>query len=157
MAINPKQLEQFIEQTLKETGFYSKPAVDLLMITAAQESHLGTYIKQLNGPALGIYQMEPATHDDIVNNYLKNRSRAWFVLWKRLVQNFNAQRLIYDLRYATIMARVFYLRFPEPIPNNPQGYIFNLAQYWKHYWNTISGKGRISDAIRNYEKYVLAV
>jgi len=40
----------------------------LLLATAAIESDCGYYIKQVNGPALGIWQMEPATHDDIWEN-----------------------------------------------------------------------------------------
>jgi hypothetical protein len=40
-------------------------AIQLLMGTAAQESHLGTYLKQINGPALGVFQMEPNTEIDI--------------------------------------------------------------------------------------------
>ena len=54
-----------------QTVLVSQEAENLLMGTAAQESALGEYIRQLgNGPALGIFQMEPETFDDIVRNYL---------------------------------------------------------------------------------------
>jgi len=43
---------------------YSQPAARaLIMGTIAQESLCGRYIKQRGGPALGIVQMEPETHN----------------------------------------------------------------------------------------------
>ena len=50
---------------------HSLVAEELLMLTAAHESHLGTYLKQKGGPALGIYQMEPATYRDLHENFLR--------------------------------------------------------------------------------------
>ena len=50
-------------------GNYNTPEARLLLLaTAAIESDCGYYIKQVNGPALGIWQPEPATHDDIWKN-----------------------------------------------------------------------------------------
>jgi hypothetical protein len=44
----------------------------LLLGTALTESGDMHYLHQLgNGPALGVYQMEPTTHEDIYDNYLK--------------------------------------------------------------------------------------
>lgn len=40
---------------------YSESAVNLLLMTAAHESRGGTYLKQINGPALGVYQMDQLT------------------------------------------------------------------------------------------------
>src|SRR5262250_452038 len=48
----------------------------LLLVTAIQESPVNTLIhrQQLGGgPALGLFQMETATHDECWNNYLKFR------------------------------------------------------------------------------------
>ena len=46
----------------------SQDAVTLLTGTAAKESIVGKYVKQINGPALGIYQIEPNTHQDLWHN-----------------------------------------------------------------------------------------
>ena len=75
MAFNAQQFRNLIiEPTLEAIGMNSTSAVELLLGTMATESWAGTYIKQIkNGPALGVYQMEPATHDDIVINYLNHR------------------------------------------------------------------------------------
>ena len=54
---------------------FSTDAVELLMMIAAHESLMGKYIKQVNGPALGLFQMEPVTHDDLYKNFIsKNQS-----------------------------------------------------------------------------------
>ena len=67
--MNKVTLRNLITSVLKELNLHSDNAVNLLMGTAAQESHLGKYRKQIGGgPALGIFQMEPATFNDIVNN-----------------------------------------------------------------------------------------
>jgi hypothetical protein len=60
MSIHPGQLRSLIEETLRALEPevpYSEPAVELLMMTAAAESALGRYIKQIGGPARGIFQI----------------------------------------------------------------------------------------------------
>ncbi|KAF0118141.1 MAG: hypothetical protein FD149_866 [Rhodospirillaceae bacterium] len=63
-----------IRPTLLHLGLHSPAAEALLLGTAIQESRLGTYLRQTGGgPALGVYQMEPATHEDIWTNFLAYR------------------------------------------------------------------------------------
>lgn len=80
---------QFRELVVEPTLFYAnevipytEEAVDLLMMTAAHESNGCSYIKQINGPALGVYQMEPSTEADIWDNYLEfNTEIENFILY----------------------------------------------------------------------------
>ena len=66
--MNPSQLNELITSVLKSMEQYSREAVDLLMVTAAQESHCGEYIQQIGGgPAMGIFQMESDTLADLYN------------------------------------------------------------------------------------------
>ena len=62
MSLNKNQFQNLIEKVLKEFGMYSESATNLLLGTAAQESRFGTYIKQINGPACGVFQIEPLTY-----------------------------------------------------------------------------------------------
>ena len=63
-----------VRPTLEAIGAHSRAAEDLVLGTALQESNLH-YLRQLNeGPARGVYQMEPATYDDIWENYLAFRA-----------------------------------------------------------------------------------
>lgn len=156
--MNATQLKHLIEKTLKAFGYYSYEAVDLLMLTAAQESLCGHYITQLhNGPAKGIFQMEPNTLSDIIDNYLRYKPKLY-----SKINNFIAPvnlnlNLHGNLLFQIVIARVHYLRIPEKIPvkySDEYAYIERLAKYWKTYWNTYKGEGTINQAIQNYNKYI---
>jgi hypothetical protein len=76
--LDPEQLRIFVVRpTLEALDLWSQAAENLVIGTAAQESHL-TYIDQKEpagrrpriGPGLGLWQMEAATHDDIWHNWL---------------------------------------------------------------------------------------
>ena len=148
--MEPSQLRELITNTLRETQLYSESAVELLMLTAAVESQLGYYIKQKHGPALGIFQMEPATAQDIWENYLTYNSRL-----QEQVEGIHTMAYIkeleWDLKYAILMARIHYLRVPSALP--PADDIQGLAWYWKKHYNTIKGKGTVPKAIAAYQRY----
>ena len=141
--------EHIIRPCLDGLGRWSQQAENLLILTAAVESHLGTYVRQKGGgPALGIYQMEPATHDDIWRNYLTYKPDLAAAV--RETSGIGQEqcipaRLVWDLRYSTCMARVHYLRVKYTIPGsaNWQG----LAQYWKDHYNTALGAGTPEKAL----------
>jgi len=137
-----KQLyELIITPTLKELNLYSENAAKLLLLTAAQESNVGKYIKQVKGIALGIYQCEPETHEDIVVNFLNYHSEL-----RRLVAKVALipiyligydELLLSNLRYSTCICRLHYLRQPSKLPKDVSG----MADYWKQHYNTPLGKG----------------
>lgn len=156
MSMRPDQLRELIQLVIIDLGYYSKSALELLMLTAAQESHCGRYIKQITGPALGIFQMEPRTHDDIWESYLRYREDL-----SRKVTEFMSKRAYLDkqyhldmmgnIPYQIAMARVFYLRCPERLPD-PWN-LTEMALYYKHYWNTRLGKATLEEAVENYKRY----
>jgi hypothetical protein len=141
------QFRQFVvEPTLADLDMGGEPAVRLLTATALQESRL-TYLRQLEqGPALGIYQMEPATHDDIWTNYLDYRSQLVRKI-RELTPYSSASVMLYDMRYATIMARLHYRRVPERLPEADD--LEGMADYWKKYYNTEEGQGTTAEFITN--------
>ena len=137
---------------------YSRVAEELLMLTAATESHLGEYIAQVGGgPALGVYQMEPATHEDLLNSL---KMPAWnkiaikvYLFLPMLLAKEHLNQLVGNLYYATTMARLKYYAVKEALPP-PHGDILGLAMYWKLYYNTYAGKGKADEALENYRRYV---
>ena len=145
-------LKALITSVLKELGLHSDNAVNLLMGTAAQESHLGKYRKQIGGgPALGIFQMEPATFNDIVRNYLRYKPElAVKIEMVARVCRLHAEDIETNDLLAICMARVHYLRVSEAIPSDVEG----MARYWKRYYNTPLGKGTVEEFIANYKKLV---
>lgn len=156
MGIHPAHLLDYvISPTLDFIGQSSLSAKILLLATAAQESNMGFYINQLgNGGAVGLYQMEKATHDDIWDNFLAFRSELKSKVMATLCpMTSRYDNLKYNLAYSTTLTRIHYLRNHESIPDGDD--VEKLANYWKTYYNTHLGKGTVSDFIRNYEGFGL--
>src|SRR2546429_673559 len=109
MSINKDQLLNLvIRPTLNKIGWGGEAAENLLLGTCAQESQMGTYLAQINGPALGIYQMEPITHNDCWVNFLIYNPELTQKI--KLISPRNTDALVYNLAYATAMSRIKYLR-----------------------------------------------
>lgn len=144
--IDKNQLRELITKVLQDTNLYSDSAVELLMLTAAVESRLGTYIKQVQGPARGIFQMEPATEKDLWDNYLKYKPNIVKDIQKYTLRH--PDELRFNIAYAICMTRIHYLRCPETIP--PADDIRALANFWKKWYNTSAGKGTVDKAIAAY-------
>lgn len=152
--INASQLKELvIKPALHELVMYSDNAVELLLFTCAVESLGGTYLKQLKGPAVGIYQMEPATHNDIWQNYINHRGSLIMIMASAFdcTRMPSEDRLIYDLRYATAMARLHYARVPEPLPDLND--IQSIWVYYKTHYNTIQGSATKDKSIAKYLAY----
>ena len=147
--------ELIVRPTLKDMDMWSEAAENLMMGTATQESRLD-YLKQLGGgPALSLFQIEPATHKDVWR-YLKLRPEL-----EKVVRKFASQmyadlpqvpddELVYNLRYATAIARIKFWMIPEAMP--PANDIVALGKYYKVYYNTIHGKATVDEFVHNYPK-----
>jgi hypothetical protein len=127
----------------------------MLLGTAIAESGDLNTRRQMNGPALGLFQMEPFTHDDLWNTTLSKPSRK--PLKEAILRHFNlpqsqipdVQLLVSNDSYATIMARVRYLPAPDAIPSATD--LNGQAQYWVQYYNR-GGKGTVADYLARWHK-----
>jgi len=143
-----------VKSSLSDLLLYSQEAEELMVFTCAVESRGGTYLHQVSGPALGIYQMEPMTYNDIWHNFILMDNK----LALRLCNNFDVNRmppesrLIYDLRFATAMTRIFYLRVQAALP------AFNdinaIWDYYKKYYNTPKGAAQKDESIKKYRDFL---
>ncbi len=141
-----------IRPALEAIDLHSEAAEELLLGTAMQESRL-TYLKQLgDGPALGLFQMEPLTHDDIWDNFLVYRESLGLKV-SRLSDDLldNPEIMIWNLYYAAAMCRVHYFRVSAPLPD--QGDIPAQAAYWKKYYNTPLGAGTEQEYLHSWDQY----
>lgn len=160
MAMNARDLiEEIIQPALRDINLYSLAAEKLIAGTIAQESSLGKYLVQMNGPALGIIQMEPETHDDIHKNYLKytvsmksNIIKSCAISDQYINRTPPAELLKFNLRYCVCMCRAHYYRKSEPLPDPER--IDEIARYWKNHYNTYLGKGTKSEFIDNWDRYL---
>lgn len=146
-------MRALVDDVLKCLGCYSKEASNLVCGTIAQESQYGRYRRQIGGgPALGIAQMESATFNDIINNFLVyHRDIGNRVLNCAGVSEFNPADLIENDRLAIAMCRMQYYRRPVRLPYR----IPDLAAMWKKYYNTPLGAGTVEEFLSNYERYVI--
>lgn len=136
-----------IRPTLKRYNLWSLSAENLVMGTAAQESHCGKWLHQMGGgPALGLYQMEPRTYFDIIKRVVPRFAKKCGID----IEDFssNPEVLIYDAQLATLMCRLQYARWPEPLPAPHD--IQKLARIWKSRYNTAKGKGTVNEFIGNF-------
>ena len=132
--MNADQTEDLVRRVLKRVPkFYSEDAVKLLMLTWAIESDGGKYIRQLGGgPALGYWQVEPATMRDIYDNFLVfRRNLSNDILLATGVGQPNEWHLEVNIAYNIIMARLVYWRSPDPIPTTDEG----RAKYHNEIYN----------------------
>jgi len=155
--------QQLYDHIIKPTHLYmsanyeSKNANFLSLCTAAIESDCGYYIKQVGGPALGIWQMEPDTHSDIwaecdalyddlgqeiaslsVNGVDKEKGHTFD----------GCSDLIVSPMYACAMARLKYSMDPKPLPDHND--IKAVYEYYKRIYNTPLGAS-------TYEKFLSAL
>lgn len=158
MSFHPEQFRSLITRTLKSIDKYSPDAVELLMLTAAHESLLGHYLYQYGGgPALGVFQCEPATHLDHWR-YLNIKRNSDPALYNIIIGALGTDapdllRLESDLVYQIVDCRLHYLMIPQPLP--PLSDVIGMARYWDTHWNRNPEKGFPTQAVENYFKYAV--
>jgi hypothetical protein len=134
-------LNTAIRPALQGIRLWTPAAEELILGTAIVESDLIHRMQLVGGPARGVFQMEPATHDDIWNNFLKYKPDLALAI-SSLMTFPDANKLLElerNDKYASAMARAHYLRAPKPLPK--AGDVNAMAKYWKVYYNTWRGKG----------------
>jgi hypothetical protein len=149
----PDLVSCVIRPVLKDIGLWSENAEKLVLGTCCVESACGQYLVQIGGgPALGIYQCEPATHEDIWTNFLRFRPELAAKVRHLIINCTDAlhDELCGNLYYATAMCRVHYCRFPEPIPDT----LLGQAQFWKLRYNTVLGAGTVEDYVAAWRRFV---
>ncbi|MBF0127261.1 MAG: hypothetical protein HQM02_08630 [Magnetococcales bacterium] len=152
--MNPRQFEKYvIVPALQFLEMDSPAARALLLGTVAQESGLGEYLHQVGGgPALGVFQMEPATYRDIWDIFIDHQPSIKKKLAERWPVRPEPEALVTDLFLAAVMCRLHYRRVKEPLPAADD--LAGLAVYWKRHYNTLLGAGTVAEYLRNWNQLV---
>lgn len=158
--MNPQQLHDYIiKPTLEYMGgnYNSIEARFLLLCTAAIESDCGYNIKQVNGPALGIWQMESETNFDIWENCDAAQDFKFEMkLGKLRVKQSslkNDENLMLSPMYACAMARLKYSMDAKALPKYNGGTDLDLDMFYRYYkrvYNTELGAS-------TYQKWLDAI
>ena len=126
-------IAKIVDSVLRELDMYSQDAFDLVMRTGMQESRF-KYLEQLGeGPAIGFFQVEPLTAEDIWVNYLiyKTSVREKLALvaplgpWSKFT-------IMSNIALQAALCRLKYRRDRNPIPSDVKG----QADYWKSVYNS---------------------
>ena len=143
-----------LRPSLVAINLYSEDAEELLIATMANETLGGTFLSQVNGPALGVYQMEPQTYDDLWRHFIANDVPLMKNILNacQYIQIPPSQHLLWNLRLATIMARVYYLRARTPLPSKDD--LDAIWKYYKDYWNTSKGSAVQDVFIKSYNRFI---
>lgn len=148
-GLDPKQFCACVIRPVLDTLKLYSPAAEILLLgTALTESNL-RYVRQIKGPAIGIYQMEPATHDDIWENFLRYKKSFAAMVANWMVPGIQgAAQMAGNTYYATAMARAHYARVKQALPS-PSDYEA-LARYHKEHYNTALGATDITHSQKHF-------
>tara|TARA_R110002020_G_scaffold235315_1_gene447459 strand:- start:3418 stop:3909 length:492 start_codon:yes stop_codon:yes gene_type:complete len=148
--LNEPQIKDLIQRVMESMDLYSPEALDLVYKTGKVESGY-KYIRQIKGPARGLFQCESWVAVDICKNYLAYRKKLMQKVAKatkvKLSYFTDPQEKDWDFILETniaaqiAMCRLHYRRIPKPLPSSPEG----QANYWKKYYNSMAGRGTIED------------
>ena len=147
--------QEIVVNNLSPLNIRSPHIVELLVFTCATESQGGTYVKQIQGPALGIYQIEPTTFTDVWSNYILRKPDIVNMLSLHfgICRVPQPQEVICDLRLATIMTAMLYA-YRKAIPENSD--ISTLWNLYKKYYNTSKGAATEDTSVKAYQKFIKA-
>jgi hypothetical protein len=144
MAYDRDQFRDLTERVLKRYNLHSEAAVALLLGTAATESDFGTFLRQKGGgPALGVFQMEPATFLDLKRRYGERFPYLW---------NYQPFQLETNLELAILTARCKYMDDPAPLPDADN--VVGMAKVYKKWFNSVLGKGSVEKFLTDWKRYL---
>ena len=126
-----------IEPTLRRIGLWSPPAGRLVLGTAIIESGLEELKQRGSGPALGFYQIEPATARWLFEQYLRRPDKAELaaLILRELTGGPQTyiDELVTNLSFATAMCRLRYWPIPEALPGFTD--LRGMGRYWDIHYN----------------------
>jgi len=106
-----------IRPALKKLNLWSLSAEELVLGTAIVEGGL-TYLKQRgDGPALGLWQVERATYDDLYTNFLNYRPELGSKLMELRAPGLSmGENLATNLIYGAAVCRLCYYSKSDALP-----------------------------------------
>lgn len=131
------------------------PMEKLVMGTACHESDGLRYIHQLGkGPALSLWQVEPATALDALDRAPLRCSAVMVELAGGTAYPGGIiSQLPGNLYLGAAMCRLVYYLKPFPLSALEDGHPGALARAWKRFYNSPLGAGKESQFLTNWDRY----
>lgn len=125
-------------------------AVDLMLETAAQETHCGQIADPTpNGAGRGLFQIDPIAFNDICQRARPNDVNLISQNFGINIRTVRHDALDHSPLLSAIFCRLFYKLLPAPIPAT----LVERAAYWKKYYNTELGAGTVGQYVNNASLY----
>ena len=136
-----KSIQKIIDWTLREMSMYSPEASEMVYKTGLAETGY-RHLEQIKGPAIGFFQVEPATMRDTWDNYIIYRQDLKSKLWGLgYDEESDVDRVMGSIILQVVFCRLKYRRSPKALPEC--GDLEGQAKYWKSIYNTELGKGTV--------------
>ena len=143
------EIKEIVEYALYRIDAYSDDALALVVRTGMAESGYRALKGYGEGnPAIGFFQIEPATMNDMIDNYIKYRSH-YKVHLISLGMNFEKDTIMSVMSNIAVQAalcRIHYRRDKHSIPSWDD--LEGQAKYWKRVYNTNLGRGTTEHFIK---------
>jgi hypothetical protein len=128
---------EIVEPALDWIDLSGPAAINLVTGTAIAESG-ARLVRQLGGgPALSLWQIEPATEQDVWENYLKFRTQLAGKVQGLIPAGPTTRHLVWNMAYAVAICRIKYLRAPDALPAATDAAA--MAAFHKRFYNTAGG------------------
>ena len=143
------EIKEIAEYALYRIDSYSDDALALVVRTGMAESGYRALKGYGDGnPAIGFWQIEPATMNDMIENYINYRSKYKKTLIS-LGMNFEKDTIMSIMSNMAVQAalcRLHYRRDKDPLPSWDD--MEGQAKYWKRVYNTVEGRGTVKHFIK---------
>ncbi len=145
-----------IKPTLTVLGLGGLAAERLVLGTALVESGL-KYLQQVpTGPARGFFQMEKATHKDLWDRFLESNDSLVKKISGLMIDGIDPfESMAGNCYYAAAMCRIHYYRIKTRLPDYKD--MTGLAEYWKKYYNTELGAGKVTSFLSHADTIIAIV
>ena len=144
-------IKKIINWSLNNLNMNSEDASALVYRTGMAESGYRHLSQMGSGPAVGFFQVEPATIDDTWNNYAVYRKPIMVVLKDMgFDPDDSRMRVMSSIALQAAFCRLKYRRDRLAIP--PVDDLYAQAAYWKRVYNTELGKGSVEHFVKANEE-----
>ena len=144
------EIKEIAEYSLYKIDCYSDDALALVVRTGNAESGYRALKGYGEGnPAIGFWQIEPATMYDMMRNYIIYRAPYRKAL-EELGMKFKGDDIeisvMSNMGVQAALCRLHYRRDSKPIPSWDD--LESQGKYWKRVYNTIKGRGTVKHFIK---------
>lgn len=157
-VVDKEKMQSTIEGVLYRMPIASNSinqnVVKFLQETAAVESNYGIFMKQVGGPARGIYQMEPKTYSELTE-FLKTNAKDVYESVKGFyIEDQSLEwNMTNNIPYNTAMAVAYLWRIHGVNYERMCDTKFKRAMLYKLTWNTMKGKSTLKKYYKDTAEY----